>query len=36
VQMIAVDRLLPRDLLTGLFPAAARAEDGPPEEPRIP
>jgi chemotaxis-related protein WspB len=36
VQMIAVDRLLPRDLLTGLFPAAARAEDGLPEEPRVP
>lgn len=32
VQMIVVERLLPPDLLAGLFPAPSRPLDAPPEE----
>jgi chemotaxis-related protein WspB len=32
VQMIAVERLLPPDLLAGLFPAPSRSLDAPPAE----
>lgn len=32
VQLIAVDRLLPPDLLAGLCPAPSRPQDAPPEE----